>query len=561
MNNSGNHFKSWITAGIILLATVAAFYLVRPAYRHFKEKHDLARARAYLSHGDYLNALISARQTLLIDPNNVEACRIMADISDSAHLPATLDWLQQIVKIDPTVENKLVLAAAGLSYQDPPYPLTTRILADLSKSADGLAIFHIVSAERDMRLNRQDDAQTQFAAACRLDPTNRRYQLNLAVIRLESTNAAVAAAARVALRTFCADTNLAPAALRSLAADRLLHNDPQAALEFSAQLLKTPQATLNDRLQHLGILRRLKSPELAVQLNSLEQQSNTNALMANELASWMEANGLLDEAFHWLTSQPAGFQSQPLVRLAIVDCYLNRSDWKSLQEFLSKGDWGDMEYLRQAFLSRTWNQMGESLVANGNWQSAVNLADGRLGALNALLQLAERWDMKSEQQNLLWRIIQKFPDDRWASDALAYLDFATGDTADLRRLYSKLLSDSPKNVADKNNLALTSLLLKTNLTQAFQWAEEACAQNPDATTTSTCAYALYLQNRTKDGLAMLQKLPTKDLEQPSVALYYGVLLSAAGKTNEAAHFLTIAATQGRLLPEEKKLLLQAQNDK
>ena len=534
-----------------------AIYFARPAYRHFKAKHSLARTQVYFSHGDYLNALLCARQTLLADPNNIQACRIMADISDSVHSPSTLDWCRQIVKIDPTIENKLLLASAGLRYQDPPYPLTTQILDDLSKSAEGLPAFHIISAERDMGLNRMDDAQSHFAAACKLDPTNRLYQLNLAVIQMESTNAVVAADARVALAGFCTDTNFAPAALRSLAADRLLHNDLPGALEFSTQLLKIPQTSLKDRLQHLDILRRLKSPELAVQLSSLQRQSATNALMSGEVAAWMEANGLLSEAVHWLTSQPSDFLLQPPVRLALVDCYVNSGDWKSLREFLSKGDWGEMEYLRLAFLSRTWNQLGESLVANGDWQSAVNLADGRLGSLNKLLQLAERWGMKPEQEDLLWRIIQKFPDNRWACDALGRLYFINGNTAGLRRLYVKLLSDSPKDVTDENNLAFTSLLLKTNLNQAFQWAQDAYNQKPGSDTASTYAYALYLQNRTKDGLAVLQKLTDKDLEQPSVALYYGVLLSAAGETNEASRFLTIAGTNSLLFPEEKKLLLQA----
>jgi hypothetical protein len=52
----------------------------------------------------------------------------------------------------------------------------------------------------------------------------------------------------------------------------------------------------------------------------------------------------------------------------------------------------------------------------------------------------------------------------------------------------------------------------------------------------------------------LQKLKPSQLEQPSIALYYSVLLSATGKASEAAPYLQIARTKGRLLPEEKQLL-------
>ena len=54
----------------------------------------------------------------------------------------------------------------------------------------------------------------------------------------------------------------------------------------------------------------------------------------------------------------------------------------------------------------------------------------------------------------------------------------------------------------KNNLAATALLLKTNLTQACQWAAEVYAQNTnDPDVVSTYAYALHLQGRNQEGLA------------------------------------------------------------
>jgi hypothetical protein len=55
----------------------------------------------------------------------------------------------------------------------------------------------------------------------------------------------------------------------------------------------------------------------------------------------------------------------------------------------------------------------------------------------------------------------------------------------------------------------------------------------------------------------LEKLKPELLEQPSVALYFGVLLSALHETNRAAPFLAIAQAKGQLLPEEIKLLAAA----
>jgi predicted Zn-dependent protease len=100
--------------------------------------------------------------------------------------------------------------------------------------------------------------------------------------------------------------------------------------------------------------------------------------------------------------------------------------------------------------------------------------------------------------------------------------------------------------------------LKTNLSQAYALAKELHEQNlDDPSVTSTYAYALHLQGSTQEGIAALEKMKAGSLEQPSVALYYGVLLSAAGEPDKAAHFLALAKAKGTLLPEEKQLLPRA----
>jgi predicted Zn-dependent protease len=553
--------RFWIAAGVaagIVLALAA--FPGRSVYRHFKEKHSAAEAQIFFSKGDYRNAWLSARQALQANSNNVQACLIMAKVSDAAHSPAALDWCQQLVRLSPAITNKLLLASMGLRYQGPPYPLTSQMLGDLSASAAGLPDFHIVSAEMDLSLHRMAEAETQFEAACQLEPTNRLFQLNLAVIRLGSTNAADADDARAKLKQFSSDTMLALPALRSLIADRLLKRDASGALDYSTQLLANAQATLTDRLQNLGILKLLQSPALAAQLSALQRDTATNAAMAAQTASWMEANGFLSETAGWLKTLPASVQTQTPVRLTFVDCYLNTTNWQGLRALTASGDWGEMDFLRLAFLSHSWSELGEPLVADGQWRSAVSEAGERLSALTALLELANRWQLTGAREDLLWRILRRFPDARWAQDSLERFYFDAGNTAGLYQLYAKQLPRSPRNGALKNNLAATALLLKTNLTQACQWAAEAYAEAPtNADVVCTYAYALHSQGRNQEGLAAFQKLEPSQLKKPSLALYYGVLLSATGKAGEAAPYLQLARTQGQLLPEEKQLL--AETDK
>ena len=559
MDREKNHFWIW-TAGIaaILIVLAAAGWFGRSAYKSYQEKHSLSQAQAFLASGDYRNALLSARQTLLLNPTNVPACRIMAALADLSHSPAVLDWQQRIVETEPTIENKLAWAATGLRYQNPPFPLTAQILDELAATATNLVTYQMVAANLAVRTRRLADAETHFETAAKLDPTNQLYELNLAIIRLGSANEAKVATSRKVLEKLRTDAHLGLPALRALVVDRLAHKDAAAANDYSTQLLASPQATLADQLQQLGILQQLKSGDFTARLQTVQQQSATNAPAVAEVAAWMQANGLLADDIEWLTGLPASLQAQQPVRLALANAYLASGDWRTLRDFVSKGRWDDLEFLRLALLSHAWSQLGVPQVADSNWGLAVNETGNRFGAMTTLLGLAEQWQLKHESEDLLQRIVQKFPGERWAQQRMEQLYLAAGNTAALNQLYARLVLLFPTEAGFKNNLTTTSLLLKTNLPQACQWAEEVYARKTnDLFVVSTYAFALHLQGRTKDGLAIMQKLDGRSLEQPAAALYYGLLLNATGATNAAARFLKIAKTNRQWLPEEKRLLRDA----
>jgi hypothetical protein len=552
-------FRLWlggIVAAVVLLAV--AGWLARPAYRHFKERRESAQAQTFLAAGNYRNAALSARQALSLNPTNVAACRVMVALADLAHNPIALDFQQRIVLTEPTVGNKLQMAVLGLRYQRPPFPLTAQLLDELAPVATNLASYHVLAASLAVALRRPDAAEIHFEAAVGLDPTNQLDALNLAIIRLESTNATRAASARALLETLRTNESLAVPALRALVADRLMHRDVAAAQSYSTQLLAQAKAALADQLQHLGILQQLKSGDFPARLAAVEQLAQTNAPSVAEMAAWMQANDLLADDLQWLTHLPAGLQSQTPVRLALANAYLQSADWRALRDFVGNTNWGEMEFLRLALEAHAWSQLGEQTVADSHWNAAVNEAGGRFGPLTTLLGLTEDWKLRREQKDLLQLMVERFPRERWAQDALEQACLAEGNTVGLNQLYAKLLSRFPNNAGFKNNLAFTSLLLNTNVSQACRWAEAAYAgRTNDPAMASTYALALHLQGHDQDGLAVLQRLDARFLQQPDTALYYGVLLAATGATNEAAPFFKIAQTKTNWLPEERHLLAQA----
>jgi tetratricopeptide (TPR) repeat protein len=180
-----------------------------------------------------------------------------------------------------------------------------------------------------------------------------------------------------------------------------------------------------------------------------------------------------------------------------------------------------------------------------------------LGPLNALLILATSWGRQQAREDLLWQIAKRYPGQHWALRELERTYLAEGNTRGLNKLYSTMASYVPKNFAAQNNLAATSLLLKLNLPRAHELAKEIYSEHPEeAIVTSTYAFSLHLQGRTEEGLAFLEKLKAEALETPSVAVYYGLLLSQVGETNQASKYLGIAQ-KADLLPEEKTLVAEA----
>ena len=542
-----------VVAGALLLVTAGAILLGRPAYRNWKQRRFLAQAQAFLAKGEFANASLSAREVLSLNPSNLVACQLMAGMAEKVGSPALLDWRRRIADISPTPENRLVLAATALRLQRAPYPLAAQVLDDLHSGATNLPAFHLVSAELAIRLNELDKAQIHLEAAARLDPTNEMYRLDLATLRLASTNAALAAEGRATLESLCRSTNLGAVALRSLATDAVRRTDFGAAAAWSDQLIANPRCTTEDRLQHLDLLLRDKGPEFASYLGSLKQRGTANVAEVRGLSTWMIQHDRADEGLRWLTNLPPALRARQPVPLAITETYAALTNWSAVQRFLADQHWAEMEFLRLAFLSQAALQKREMTSASV-WRSAVREAGDRLGAQIALLNLADSWQRPSDKEDLLWEIYRHHPQERWALTDLRRFYQAQNNTLGLNKVLTALAESNQKDFVAANNLAATSLLLNLNVSKACDLATKLHAERPDdPIVASTYAYALHLRGNTAEGLAALQKLKPQALEDPPVALYYGILLSASGQPAQAKKYLDLGQ-RGPLLPEERQLL-------
>ena len=584
--------KAVLIASTFVAFTICLWFKGPSAYRHFEETGAIEQASRFLQRGDGRNASLSARQALRLNPQNVDACRIMAQLAEAAGSAQAVDWRQHILELSPTIDNKLALASAAVRLEPPPNSVAVQTLTNLEGFAEKLPSYHVIAAELALKSGQPQNAERHLEEAAQLEPTNDLHRLNLAVLRLGSVSTErtcfakswsqpdsssesllvsnsnqesdqvlparsrdTLAESRMTLEALRNNSRYAPTALRALTSDALRRRDFADAERFSDDLLSCSQSELNDRLRHLSILRELKkAAEFAPFLESLQSNVSTNARGIYAVASWMIRNGLETEAMSWLSRLAPGMRAEPLVNVAVVQAYASRHDWSGMEAFLTGQKWDGLEFLRNAWLSQTAWQQKRSNEAQAHWRLAVQQAGERLGPLTILLSMAEPCGQERGIEDVLWRIVQRFPNQKWASAKLHKWYLKEGNTVGLNRLYDLMTKQDPKDWVAKNNFAATSMLLQLNLVKAHELALELYREKPqESVVASTYAYSLQLEGRTKDALGILEKCPPLAFNNPALALYYGVILAADGQTNAAERFLNIARN-GDLLPEEKRML-------
>jgi len=538
-----------------LVGLLAALWIYgRPAYHAAKEARFQRQAEAALARKDYRAAWLSAQQTVRLNYTNLPALRILVEIAGRLQAPTELDLRRRLVELEPALTNQLLLAAASLRSQRAPYPVAAQVLEDLAATAANAPAYHVLAAELALKLQQLDIAAGHFQQAARLEPANRLHEINLAVVRLGSSNAPASAQARASLEALASDPAHGALALSWLVQDNLRRHQLPAATAFSERLLARTNAPLADRLRHLEILSETGGLPFTNYLTRLQRQSATNAGEVFQLSGWLLDHGLTAAALRWLQSLPEAVRTQQPVPVAIADALLAGQQWEPAERFLDGPLWGEVEYLRLAFLSHTARLLKQNLSADVRWRNALREAGERLGALTDLANLARDWKLTKERTDLLWQIVNRFPRQRWALRELDELYQQTKNLRGLSRVYQMQLAYDPDNVVLRNNLAAANLLLNQAVVEAGETARTLYTAHPEnPVLASTHAFALHKQGRTQEGLTALKQLQPEYLQSPGVAVYYAVLLAATGDTNAALAYAAVAR-RGNLLPEELQLL-------
>jgi len=307
-------------------------------------------------------------------------------------------------------------------------------------------------------------------------------------------------------------------------------------------------------LLRLDVLRDSQNEDFPKTLDGLQKEAASDARKTYDLVMWQAARRGPADALAWLQSLPPETRTNQPAALLSAQCRTAIRDWEGLQASLAEEQWAELDFVRRAYQSLALRGQRLNSSASIAWDAAFKSTRGRKENLVMLLRLAASWNWISESEDLLWTITRNFPADKWAPVALSRNLLMEGRTRSLMTLYAQQAKANPKDLSAKNNLAMTALLLNEPGERPHELAAEVYHKAPtNASYASTYAFSLHLQEKTVEGLKVLETLTPQQLREPGIAACYSLLLNASGQIDRARPYLELAS-RARLLPEERKLL-------
>ena len=541
----------------LVLAVGTGYKYGKPPYQRYVERQYARQAEQFMMKGDFARAYLRARQLMDINPDNPVASRVNAELADWANSPFALYWRQRTVLLAPTATNRLALASTALKAEQFPYSTAAKTLDEIEPAFQRTANYQLVAGALAIKLNHLSEAEQHYAEALKLQPDSPVTRMSLAVVQLQSKDPRVIADSRITLELLNTNGKLGILPLRSLVAESIAGRDFARAERLSSQVLTNAQASFGDRMLHLSILHAAGRTNFQSYLKETQQKALQSPVYVGELAAWLNQHGFASETLTWLHELPRPVASQGLIPLALADSYVALRKWKELETYLQAEHWIGQDHIRIAMLTLAMrNQAGNRSSAMA-WDRAISLASDTPTALNMLAQLALNWGWMPEAEEVLWHASLKFPKQPWPLTSLQNLYIARRDTAGLRRVYQATMQRDPKDNLARNNFTMLSLLSGKEVPAAHRSAAALYADEPgNPVFASTYAFSLHLQGKTKEGIEVLRALKPEELANPGVAVYYGILLSAAGEVQASKEYLD-KSSKAFLLPEELALVASA----
>jgi thioredoxin-like negative regulator of GroEL len=554
-------------AGLAIVFLLGAFVVTYGSklYENWRENRLLGRASALLQEGKLSKAAQITRELLRLHPDSLRALSILADTAEKQNLEEAVSWRERIARLRPNdAESQLNYASAALRFGQ--LNAAREALNRVSPRDRDSAAFHVVAGWLARAEGNFAEQEEHFAAAVNKQPTNDLYRFNLAALQIRSKDAEKEKNARDTLERLGKIAPYRTGALRALLNDAVGRNDRNDADNFAQQLQMSPDVTFGDYLLCLNFYRKLDEKKFRRLLERVKPFAARNASDLAALTEWMNQNGLAGDAVKWIDDLPSAQLSSPPASLAVADAYATVKNWSRLRRWTRTGNWGDAEYLRFAFQAiavrhlRSGNDSTAKPGFETLWQSADDLSKDEPERKITLARLATKWRLEKQAEELWLRVEENLPMRREALDNLRQLYRANDETTKLQEILERLHESSPNEAPITAELARLGLTFDQNTERSHKLAKEAYDRAPnDINCAVTYAFSLHRLGRNAEALAIIESLPPDQLHDPHTAIYVALIMVEAGQLGGAKEYIA-AAENGKLYPEEKKLLEEAKTE-
>ena len=560
----------WPARLAVMVAVLAIAFLVGALsfrygsrlYDDWRQNRLLHRATALLQEGKLSKAAQTAQELLARRPDSLPALYLLAETAEKQNLEEAVSWREQIARLLPSdVDSQLNLASAALRFGK--LDLARQALDRVSPTDWDRAAFHVVAGWLARAEGNFAEQEEQFAAAVKKEPNNDLYQFNLAALQIHSGDPKKSGKARDTLQRLSKVAPYRTGALRALLNDAVARNDLAAADNFAQQLQMSPEITFGDYLLCLNFYRKLDEKKFRLLLERVKPFAARDSSDLASLMYWMNQNGLAGDVVKWIDKLPTAQLSSAPTSVVVADAYARIKNWSRLKRWTRTGIWGDSEYLRLAYQAIATRQSRPRSGGTANtefemlWRSAEQLANEQPERALVLARFASKWELEKESEALWWRVAENSPMRREALEALRRLYRTKDETEKLYGVLQRLHQASPNEAPITADLARLGLNLGQNTEQSHQLAKEAYDRAPNEVNCAvTYAFSLSRLGRNAEAVAIVENLPPEQLHDPHAAIYVALLLAEASQIGAANNYIAIAE-DGKIYPEEEKLLDEA----
>jgi Uncharacterized enzyme of heme biosynthesis len=558
MNNaSAPRLRRWLIVGVIALVVVpGGYYLARhhgwPAYKNWRGEKLARMTRQFMESGDYDNALLTARQALRDNQRSLVHWRLATEAAKAKQSGEAIYYQQNVARLDKTLASRIELIRLALQHG------VTRSALDAIENAQAEAKdspeFHELAARTYLGVGRTVKAKMHLYSLIDLQPDNHTARLDLAELELAEDSEGRNTELRERIDRLSEIPELRVRALSLLLRDAISAKSAERALAYAERLSKNDDLNGEQKVLVLAGLAHGDESRAEEYRKTLQTEFAEDPASVVALAEYLRESGSPMETRKWFDSLPRETRENPSVQEAIAASFLEWREWARLDQTLAAGPWNEREFMRQAFIAYSARKTSRFADAGNAWRLAVIQAGDSPRKISELLTLVARWGWQTEQYDLVWKLFALMPRNESISRQLIAWEHHHGRTANLNRIYARLVEFSPEDAMMKNNFAYTSLLLNANLSKAYEYAREnfrAEPENPFFVTTQ--ALALYKQDKPKEALALLETLRPAALASPERQMYRALFRAKSGDAAGAADLLS-GFRAAKFLPEERRLV-------